>query len=37
MAGNCGVSKLRVGSGVLLAMCVASWVIALGGLGSINW
>ncbi|WIA09214.1 hypothetical protein OEZ85_008624 [Tetradesmus obliquus] len=37
MAGTCCASKLRVGSGVLLALCVASWVIALGGLGSINW
>jgi hypothetical protein len=30
-------AKLRWGSGILLALCVVGWVIALGGLGSINW
>jgi hypothetical protein len=30
-------AKLRWGSAILLALCVVGWVIALGGLGSINW
>eukprot|EP00878_Enallax_costatus_P041307 GHUV01047978.1.p1 GENE.GHUV01047978.1~~GHUV01047978.1.p1 ORF type:complete len:142 (+),score=28.89 GHUV01047978.1:64-489(+) len=28
---------LRCGSGIVLGLCLASWVIALGGLGAMNW
>jgi hypothetical protein len=30
-------AKVHRGFGILLALCVVGWVIALGGLSSINW
>eukprot|EP00775_Hariotina_reticulata_P003238 gene3238-3515_t len=35
MASSCGC--LRVGSAVILLLALASWTLALGGLGAINW